>query len=248
MKRYLQLEKLFGADFLPATRTSAAAARPAPSSARAGGATEGRPKPVPKPAKPSLVPVVGPVELPPEMAALRDEIAACTRCDALCRSRTQTVFGVGALDSPLLFIGEAPGEDEDVHGEPFVGRAGELLTGTLSRHRVRRSQVYIANILKCRPPGNRVPEAVEMANCLGFLQRQIGFIKPKLIVLMGNVALKGLLHSPRGITSVRGTFTHYLGTRVLPTFHPAYVLRNMTALPTFEADLKLACRESGLLA
>jgi DNA polymerase len=236
MKRYLKLEALFGADFLPASKSTPAKSAAAP------------PKTPPKPARASLVPIVGPVQLPPALAKLKTEIEACTRCEKLCRSRTQTVFGVGPLDAPIVFVGEAPGEDEDMHGEPFVGRAGLLLTETLARVGANRSRVYIANILKCRPPGNRTPEAPEMANCVGFLHRQLDAIKPRLIVLMGNVALKGLLNSPKGITSVRGAFTHYMGYKVLPTFHPAYVLRNMSALPTFEADLKLACRDAGLLA
>jgi len=237
MKRYLKLEKLFGAEFLPVSKSQLAK----------GAAPAGVPKTPPRPKRASLVPIVGPVELPPALAKLKSEIEDCTRCEKLCRSRTQTVFGVGSLTAPVVFVGEAPGEDEDEHGEPFVGRAGRLLTETLERVGAKRSQVFIANILKCRPPGNRTPEPVEMANCVGYLQRQLDAIKPKLIVLMGNVALKGLLDSPKGITSVRGTFTQAMGFRVLPTFHPAYVLRNMTALPTFEADVRLACREAGLV-
>jgi DNA polymerase len=244
LKRRVQLEKLFGADFLPVSKTELA--KRAPKAAAPAPAKPAAAKPAP-PKRASLVPIVGRVELPPDMAELREEIEACTRCTTLCTSRTQTVFGVGTLTTPLLFIGEAPGEDEDIHGEPFVGRAGQLLTQTLEKIGVKRAQIYIANILKCRPPGNRTPDGVEMANCTPYLQRQIDFIKPTLICLMGNVALKGLLGTTRGITSMRGAFTQYMGTRVLPTFHPAYVLRNMTALPTFEGDLKLACKEAGLL-
>jgi DNA polymerase len=189
-----------------------------------------------------------PPAFPPEIEALRAEVAACTTCAGLCSTRTQTVFGVGSLQAPLMFIGEAPGQDEDLQGEPFVGRAGQLLTKTLAKLGVPRAQVYIANILKCRPPGNRQPLPAEMAACTPYLLRQIDFIKPKILCLMGNVALQGLLPGSRGITSMRGKYLSYQSIRTMPAFHPAYVLRNMSALPQFEADLRTACVDAGLLA
>jgi DNA polymerase len=170
----------------------------------------------------------------------------CTRC-GLASTRTQAVFGVGPPGAALMFVGEAPGEDEDRQGEPFVGRAGQLLTRTLEKVGVRRDRVYIANILKCRPPGNRTPQFDEMASCMPFLLKQVQYVRPKLLCALGNVACQALLGSKKGITQIRGRILEVNGMRIFPTFHPAYVLRNMGEKGLFETDLRKACLEAGLL-
>ncbi|HLY73913.1 MAG TPA: uracil-DNA glycosylase, partial [Planctomycetota bacterium] len=178
--------------------------------------------------------------------SFRAEVLDCKRC-GLCSSRTQVVFGTGPLRTPLMFVGEAPGQDEDLQGEPFVGRAGQLLTNTLKKFGVGRSQVFIGNILKCRPPGNRTPAPDEMAACMPWLQRQIATIQPKLICGLGNIAVQTLLATKTGITKLRGRLTQAQGVPFFPTFHPAYILRNMNDLPLFEADILSALRTAGLL-
>jgi DNA polymerase len=147
-----------------------------------------------------------------------------------------------------MFVGEAPGEDEDRQGEPFVGRAGQLLTRTLEKLGVRRSRVYIGNILKCRPPGNRTPQFDEMAACMPWLLRQIQFVNPAILCALGNIAAQTLLNTRTGITRLRGRYAEAHGRKVFCTFHPAYILRNMGDLPLFEADLRTVCRDAGLLA
>jgi DNA polymerase len=226
------MEALFGADFLPLARRRAAS--PPPSSAKA---PEGRRK----------GPDVAGWAWPAEYLAMRAEALDCTRC-GLCATRTQVVFGVGPLDAPLLFVGEAPGEDEDLQGEPFVGRAGQLLTRTLLKLGVERRRVHIANILKCRPPGNRTPQFDEMQACMPWLTKQLAAIRPRVLCALGNIAVQALLQTKTGITRLRGKTVDALGTRVLPAFHPAYVLRNRGELPLFEADLRTACREAGLVS
>jgi DNA polymerase len=148
------------------------------------------------------------------------------------------VFGVGASKAQVIFIGEAPGAEEDRLGEPFVGRAGQLLNEMLRAIHLRRSDVYIANILKCRPPGNRDPQDDETAACLPFLRRQIELIAPRVIVTLGRVAARHLLGTTAPISSYRGRWTTWQGTPVLPTFHPAYLLRSPAAKAQAWADLK----------
>jgi DNA polymerase len=157
------------------------------------------------------------------------------------------VFGVGDLKAPLVFIGEAPGADEDERGEPFVGRAGQLLTQTLSKVGVGRDQVYIANILKCRPPDNRTPRPDEMAACLPHLLKQLDWIQPGRICAMGNIAVQALLQTTQGISRLRGRYHDFKGRKLFATFHPAYVLRNMSQAPVFEGDLKQVCKDAGLV-
>jgi len=152
-------------------------------------------------------------------------IADCTLCP-LHRGRTQVVFGVGNPDADLMFIGEAPGRDEDEQGEPFVGRAGQLLTKIIQAIEFAREEVYIANVNKCRPPNNRAPTPDEMAKCVPFLERQIAMIQPKVICLLGATAVRGLLDIREGITRLRGRFIEWRGIWVMPTYHPAYLLRN----------------------
>lgn len=172
---------------------------------------------------------------------LRDveaEAMACTKCP-LHDTRTKVVFGVGNPDADLMFVGEAPGHDEDVQGEPFVGRAGQLLTKIIEAMGMKRSDVYIANILKCRPPNNRAPVPSEMAACIHFLRRQIRLIRPKILCALGSIAVQGLLKSPERIGALRGKFQEYEGIRLMPTFHPAYLLRNPEEKRKVWEDMKL---------
>jgi len=164
--------------------------------------------------------------------ALRERALACVKCPHLAASRTTVVFGVGNIDAPLMFVGEAPGADEDEQGEPFVGRAGQLLTKIILATGLSRADVYIANILKCRPDtpgqsaGNRPPTPEERATCIPYLQEQIDLIKPKAIVALGATAVDGLLGKTLGITKLRGNWQTYRGIPLMPTYHPAYLLRN----------------------
>lgn len=159
--------------------------------------------------------------------ALQQRVTSCTRCDELVTNRTQTVFGVGNPQAELMVIGEAPGADEDRQGEPFVGRAGQLLNAMLSAMGRQRNQVYIANILKCRPPNNRDPKPEEAAACAAFLQRQIALIQPKVILVVGRIAAQNLLLSDAPLGKLRGRL-HQLesGVPVVITYHPAYLLRS----------------------
>jgi DNA polymerase len=165
-------------------------------------------------------------------AALRERALVCVKCAHLASSRKNVVFGVGSIDAQIMFIGEAPGADEDEQGEPFVGRAGQLLTKIIQAMGLQRADVYIGNILKCRPDtpgqtaGNRKPTADEMATCIPYLHEQIDLIRPKVIVALGATAVEGLLGKTIGITKLRGTWKTYRGTPLMPTYHPAYLLRN----------------------
>ena len=165
-------------------------------------------------------------------AALRERALACVKCPHLAASRKNVVFGVGSIDAQLMFIGEAPGGDEDEQGEPFVGKAGQLLTKIIQAMGLRRADVYIGNILKCRPDtpgqtaGNRKPTADEMATCIPYLHEQIDLIRPKVIVALGGTAVEGLLGKTIGITKLRGTWKTYRGIPLMPTYHTAYLLRN----------------------
>jgi len=167
-------------------------------------------------------------------AALRERALACVKCPNLASSRKNVVFGVGSLDAQLMFVGEAPGADEDEQGEPFVGAAGQLLTKIILATGLSRAEVYIANILKCRPDtpgetsGNRKPTPAEMATCIPYLHDQIDLIRPKVIVALGATAVEGLLGKTVGITKLRGNWQTYRGTPLMPTYHPAYLLRNQS--------------------
>lgn len=166
------------------------------------------------------------------LRVIREDIGDCTRCRLSKQGRKQIVFGVGNPKADLMFIGEAPGADEDEQGEPFVGRAGELLTKIIQATGLQRSDVYIANILKCRPntpgqtSGNRKPTPEEMQTCIPYLHEQIDLIQPKVIVALGATAVEGLLGKTIGIMKLRGNWQTYRGTPLMPTFHPAYLLRN----------------------
>jgi len=172
------------------------------------------------------------IEKSAAFAALRERVMVCVKCANLAASRKNVVFGVGNIDTQLMFVGEAPGADEDAQGEPFVGRAGELLTKIIQAMGLQRSDVYIANILKCRPDtpgqnaGNRKPTTDEMATCVPYLHEQIDLIGPRVIVALGATAIEGLLGKSIGITKMRGQWKTYRGTPLMPTYHPAYLLRN----------------------
>ncbi len=190
---------------------------------------------------------VGPGGERPTLEALRAELGECTRC-GLCEGRTQIVFGDGNPDADLLFVGEGPGEQEDLRGVPFVGRAGELLTRMIERGiDVPRSEVYICNIVKCRPPGNRTPLATEVAACRPFLDGQIDAVRPKVVVTLGKPASSLLLGRDIAITRVRGTWHEYRGIPVMPTLHPAFILRQYTEenRRLVWEDLKAALARSG---
>jgi len=157
--------------------------------------------------------------------ALKTQALSCTKC-GLSDTRTKVVFGAGSPKAKLMFVGEAPGMEEDLQGLPFVGRAGQLLTKIIESIGLKRKDVYIANILKCRPPNNRNPLPQEILTCEGYLIKQIELIKPKVICALGKFAAQTLLRTTEPITRLRGEFRDYRGTKLMPTFHPAYLLRN----------------------
>ena len=174
------------------------------------------------------------------LAAIRTDIGDCTRCKLHTLGRTQIVFGVGNPEADLMFVGEAPGADEDLKGIPFIGRAGQLLTDIIEKGlKISRSDVYIANVIKCRPPGNRNPEPDEVETCEPFLFQQIDIIKPKVIVALGKFGAQTLLRTLDPISRLRGRVYKFRGAKLVPTFHPAYVLRNPSSKREVWEDMKL---------
>ena len=174
------------------------------------------------------------------LASVREEIGDCTRCKLHTLGRRQIVFGVGNPNADLMFVGEAPGADEDVQGIPFVGRAGQLLTKIIEAIGLTRDDVYIANVIKCRPPQNRNPEQDEVETCEPFLFQQIDVISPKVIVALGTFASRTLLRTLDPISRLRGRVYDYRGAKLIPTFHPAYLLRNPTSKREVWEDMKKA--------
>ncbi len=173
------------------------------------------------------------------LQAVRDDLGAdCTRCKLHTLGRRQVVFGVGNANADLMFVGEAPGADEDIQGEPFVGRAGQLLTKIIEAIGLTRGDVYIANVIKCRPPGNRNPEPDEVDQCEPFLFRQIDTVKPKVIVALGKFAAQCLLRTTDPITRIRGREFKYRDAILIPTYHPAYLLRTPSAKREVWEDMK----------
>ena len=166
------------------------------------------------------------------LAAINEGVKVCRKCEHLAAFRTQTVFGVGNPNAELMFVGEAPGADEDKQGEPFVGRAGELLTKIINAMGLTRDDVYIANVLKCRPdmpkgaPGNRPPTPLEMQRCLPYLREQIAIIKPRVLVALGKTAMAGLTGTDESMSAMRGRWFSFENIPLLPTYHPSYLLRN----------------------
>jgi len=173
------------------------------------------------------------------LAALKADIGDCTRCKLHGLGRTQVVFGMGNPSADLMFVGEAPGADEDEQGMPFVGRSGQLLTKIIEAIDLKREDVYIANVIKCRPPQNRNPEPDEINTCEPFLFRQIDVIKPKVIVTLGKFAAQTLLRTEDPISKLRGRMFEYHGAKLIPTFHPAYLLRNPSSKREVWEDMKL---------
>jgi DNA polymerase len=184
----------------------------------------------------SAAPALSPEAKAAAFAELRQRAMACVKCAHLAASRKNVVFGVGAIDAQLMFIGEAPGADEDEQAEPFVGKAGQLLTKIIQATGLKRDAVYIGNILKCRPDtpgqaaGNRKPTSDEMQTCIPYLHEQIDLIRPKVIVALGATAVEGLLGKTVGITRLRGHWQTYRGIPLMPTYHPAYLLRNQAPI------------------
>ncbi|MEQ8791056.1 MAG: uracil-DNA glycosylase [Pirellulaceae bacterium] len=199
-------------------------------------------------------PLSPPDSMPPQshaarctaLAALQGRVSACTRCTELAQTRTQTVFGVGNPQARLVFLGEAPGADEDRQGEPFVGRAGKLLNDIINACTFRREDVYILNILKCRPPGNRNPSPQEADNCEEYLHGQLDIIQPEYICCLGAVAATNLLQTTAPIGKLRGSFHDYRGIKVVATYHPAYLLRNPAAKRHTWDDMKMLLRDMGV--
>lgn len=198
-----------------------------------------------KPSSPGKLPVTK-AERIAALDVIRCEVAKCTLCPALAPIRTQTVFGVGNVLPRVCFFGEAPGADEDAQGEPFVGKAGQLLNKIIEACTWKREDVYILNVLKCRPPNNRPPEEAEIANCRPFFERQLEILRPEYIVCLGASAAKSLLKSELSIGKLRGKFHNYGDIKVLATYHPAYLLRNPAAKADVWEDMKLLLREMGV--
>ncbi len=253
LRDHVDAESDIGARWFPAAAVvaapaaRAAAAAPVPP-ARVGAKpdlTEREPVAIrPEPAsEPSREPAVAASGSLVELAAA---LGDCRRCK-LAGGRTNIVFGVGNENADLMFVGEGPGRDEDLRGEPFVGRAGQLLTEIITKGmKLAREDVYIANVIKCRPPQNRNPEPDEIDSCIQFLQRQIDLVRPRVIVALGKFAAQTLLSSKTPITRMRGEWHSYRGVKVMPTLHPAYLLRNPGDKRLVWADVKQVMAELGL--
>ena len=226
-RQLLAIEELLGGPFVPAR--AVALPEVGPAAAAAGGGDGGA---VVRAAVSNGMSAQEKADALAEMDT--NEVTGCTKC-ALCQSRTNTVFGEGDADADLVFVGEGPGADEDATGRPFVGPAGKLLAKMITAMGLAREQVFICNMVKCRPPGNRAPMPEEVSACWGYLVRQLQIIQPQVIVTLGNPATRGLLDTRVGITKLRGSFQQLpdigeglAGTPVMPTFHPAYLLRQYT--------------------
>lgn len=227
----------------PAVPLRSMMARPAPQTPPPAPAVAPAPEKVPAAAPPA----VNREDRNAALAVVAQRVAACTRCAELAQTRTQTVFGAGNPYARLAFLGEAPGADEDREGIPFVGRAGQLLTDMIEKGmRLRREDVYILNILRCRPPGNRTPLADEAANCREYLDAQLAIVRPEFICCLGSVAAQNLLDTTTSISRLRGRFFDYRGAKVLCTYHPAYLLRNPSAKRQVWDDLQMLMAAMGL--
>lgn len=231
-QQHLAALKAAGIEWLPN------APPPAPAQAKAAAPpTEAAVQPADA-APAAAAPADGQNERRQELTVLAQSIKGCTRCAELCSTRTQTVFGVGALDADLCFIGEAPGADEDAKGEPFVGAAGQLLNKIIAACGMKREEVYICNILKCRPPGNRQPLPDESANCREYLNRQLDLVRPRFICCLGATAAQNLLGTTESIGRLRGRILEYRGATVVCTYHPAYLLRSPDKKKDVWEDMK----------
>ncbi|MEM7456109.1 MAG: uracil-DNA glycosylase [Planctomycetota bacterium] len=183
-----------------------------------------------------------------KLNVLSSEVAGCQRCPELCANRTNTVFGVGNVAPRIVFFGEGPGADEDRQGEPFVGAAGQLLTKIIGAMKLTREEVYIMNTVKCRPPGNRNPSDSELANCQEFYEQQFDILQPEFIVCLGSVAARKLLETKQSVGRMRGKFFDYRSSRVLVTYHPAYLLRTPQAKRQVWDDMKFLMKAAGIEA
>jgi DNA polymerase len=222
----------------PGTTRAAWLSQPG-STAQAASAVGGEPAAAPT-ATPSAAPPAAPLEV------LRQEVTACTLCPELVENRTQTVFGAGDPHARLCFLGEAPGADEDRQGEPFVGKAGQLLERIIAACTLRREQVFILNVLKCRPPGNRTPGPDEVANCRFFFEKQLEIIAPEFICCLGAVAAQALLQTTDSVGKLRGRFHDYRNSKVVVTYHPAYLLRSPDQKRKTWEDMKMLMRAMGI--
>lgn len=196
-------------------------------------------------AAPPPLPVIASGDKPAALKAIRDDIGDCTRCK-LHKQRKNIVFGVGDVNADIMFIGEGPGADEDAQGEPFVGRAGQLLNNMIKAMGISREQVYIANVVKCRPPGNRTPERDECETCMPFLMRQIAVIRPKIIVALGAVAAKNLLGMNDSMANLRGRIYDFRDTKLAVTYHPAFLLRDPRQKGEAWKDLQMVMKHLGM--
>jgi uracil-DNA glycosylase len=199
----------------------------------------------PIPAQPVIAPPVAPEDRVAALRAIREDIGDCTRC-ALHKGRNKIVFADGSPDARLLFVGEGPGADEDAQGLPFVGRAGQLLNNMITAMGLRREEVYICNVVKCRPPGNRTPEPEEANTCSPFLFRQIDVVRPEVIVALGATAATYLLGQRQPLAGLRGRVHSFRGAKLIVTYHPAFLLRDPRQKKEAWADLQIAMRELGL--
>lgn len=181
------------------------------------------------------------------LAGYRDQAAACTRCEVLAKCRTKTVFGEGSPDPRVVFFGEAPGRDEDLSGQPFVGKAGQLLTKMIQACKFDRDDVYILNSVKCRPPNNRNPESAEIENCREFFEAQLNLLRPEYIVCLGLISSQALLRTKLSVGKLRGKFHRHFESKVLVTYHPSYLLRAPAAKKAAWDDLQMMLRDAGLL-
>ncbi|MFM7167002.1 MAG: uracil-DNA glycosylase [Planctomycetaceae bacterium] len=211
-----------------------------------GGGGVRRPEALPEVQRLLAGPLAGAGERQEAACALAQLVAGCRRCGELADRRTQTVFGAGSVTAEIMFIGEAPGQDEDEQGVPFVGAAGQLLDKIIGACRLRREDLYICNVLRCRPPGNRTPTPQEAANCREFLDAQIQIVRPKYIVCWGAVAAQNLLGVTTPISKLRGQLFEYQGAVVLATYHPSYLLRTPAAKKDVWEDMKLLMRQRGV--
>ncbi len=257
-----------GIDRMPTPPVYPAVRRPPADTPASGPGAKVEPSPVPEPALPRATksapipspipiaslfgdemetPVVPELERPERLAEMAAEVAACTKCPLLATSRTQTVFGTGSPTARLMFIGEAPGGEEDRTGLPFVGRAGQLLTDMITKGMgLSREEVYIANILKSRPPENRNPLPEEIANCLPFLERQIAIVRPEFLCFLGKVAASTLLQTALPLGKLRGRWHRYRGVATIVTYHPAFLLRNPASKKEAWDDLQMLMKAMGL--
>lgn len=205
-----------------------------------------KPSPQPQPARASFNVADLPADHLAALDIVNEAVKGCTRCEELSRTRTQTVFGVGDPNTKIVFIGEAPGADEDRKGEPFVGRAGQLLNDIIRASRLKREEIYICNVLKCRPPENRTPADEECANCREYLLAQLKVIDPDYIVCWGAVATRAIVNSNLSMGKLRGKWYEFGRAKVLCTYHPSYLLRNPAAKKDVWEDMKLFRADMGV--